>query len=289
MTTVSPFPTHHRAWWALVFALASGCAYIDVPPGHVAVNWTTNGMSDKVYREGEYGIGFYDRATIFDTRSQEREEKLNVLAANGLRIVLDASIRYHIIPEDTVKLDQELGTHFYSILLGPTLRSQARRVIGRYQPEEIYSTRREVIEREIREGIETAIKGRHIVLEAVLIRDVNLPEEIQRSINDKLEAEQQSLKQKYLLEIAKQVADRQKVEATAAAEQSKIRAQGDADSKRIAAKATSDYELLVRQNLNPDILHWQQIEAMDHLAQSPNAKIILLGGDGKTTPLLDIK
>ena len=161
-------------------------------------------------------------------------------------------------------------------------------MIGRYQPEEIYSSKREVIEHEIREGMDTAIQGRHIVLEAVLIRDVNLPEEIQRAINDKLEAEQQSLKQKYLLETAKQVAERQRIEATAAAEQAKIRAQGDADAKRIAAKATSDYELLVRENLNPDMLKWQQIEAMDHLAASPNAKVILLG-DGKATPLLDVK
>ena len=284
MTNIS----QRTGWFALVFTLATGCAYVDVPPGHVGVNWTPGGMSDKVFHEGEYGIGLYDRATVFDARSQEREEKLNVLAANGLRIVLDASIRYHIVPEEAVKLDQELGTHFYAILLGPTLKSQARRVIGRYQPEEIYSSKREVIEHEIREGMDTAIQGRHIVLEAVLIRDVNLPEEIQRAINDKLEAEQQSLKQKYLLETAKQVAERQRIEATAAAEQAKIRAQGDADAKRIAAKATSDYELLVRENLNPDMLKWQQIEAMDHLAASPNAKVILLG-DGKATPLLDVK
>jgi regulator of protease activity HflC (stomatin/prohibitin superfamily) len=245
-------------------------------------------MSDKVFREGEYDIGLFDRATVFDARSQEREERLNVLAANGLRIVLDASIRFHIIPDEAVKLDQELGAQFYSILLGPTLKSQARRVMGRYQPEEIYSSKREIIEHEIREGMDAAIRGRHIVLEAVLIRDVTLPEEIQRAINDKLEAEQQSLKQKYLLDTAKQVAERQRIEATAAADQAKIRAQGDADAKRIAAKATSDYELLVRANLNPDMLKWQQIEAMDHLATSPNAKVILLG-DGKATPLLDVK
>lgn len=276
------------AWASLAFVLISGCAYVDVPPGHVAVDWTTNGMNERVYKEGEYGIGFYDKATVFDARSQEREERLNVLAANGLRIVLDTSVRYHIVPEEAVKLDQELGTHFYSILLGPTLRSQARRVIGRYQPEEIYSTQREVIEREIREGIETAIKGRHLILEAVLIRDVNLPPEIQHAINDKLEAEQQALKQRYLLDTAKQVAERQRVEAEASAQQVKIRAQGDADAKRISAKATSDYEALIQQNITPEVLKWQQIQAMDHLAESPNAKVILLG-DGKTTPLLDIK
>lgn len=291
-----------RSWTRsllLLCALGTGCAYVDVPAGHVAVDWTINGMSDKIYKEGEWNIGYWDKATVLDARSQEREERLNVLCANGEQIVLDTSVRYHLVAEEALQLVKDLGVHYYAKLLGPTLQSQARRVIGRYLPEEIYSTKREVIEREIREGFETAIKGRHVVLEAVLIRDVVLPPEIQQAINDKLEAEQQSLKQKYLLETAKQVADRQRVEAEAAAEQTRIRvqadadgrriaAQADADDKRIAAKATSDYEKLVQQNLTPQLLEWQRIEAMSDLSRSPNAKVIFQGS-GKASSLLEIK
>lgn len=272
-----------------LLAASSGCAtLVDVPAGSVAVAWTTHGMGDKVYREGEYELGYYDKADVFDARSQESEERLNVLAANGLQIVLDTSVRYHIVPEETVKLDQEFGTQYYQTLLGPTLRSQSRRIIGRYQPEEIYSTQREAIERQIREGMDAAIKGRHIVLEAVLIRNVTLPPEIQHAINDKLQAEQEALKQKYLLDIAKQSADRERVEVAARAEQAKITAQGQADATRIAAKATSDSEALIHQNLTPDVLKYQQIQAMDHLAQSPNAKVIMLS-DAKAAPLLEVK
>jgi regulator of protease activity HflC (stomatin/prohibitin superfamily) len=285
----------------LLCALGTGCAYVDVPAGHVAVNWTLSGMSPKIYKEGEWNIGYYDKATVLDARSQEREERLNVLCSNGEQIVLDTSVRYHLVADEALQLVQDLGIHYYAKLLGPTLRSQARRVIGRYLPEEIYSTKREIIEREIREGFESAIKGRHIVLEVVLIRDVMLPPEIQQAINDKLEAEQQSLKQKYLLETAKQVADRQKVEAEAAAEQTRIRVQADADGRRIAAladaddkrtaaKATADYEKLVQANLTPQLLEWQRIEAMSDLSRSQNAKVIFMGaGAGKTTPLLDVK
>lgn len=275
-------------WLPLVFALSAGCAYVDVPPGHVAVDWTLNGMNPQVYKEGEWGIGYYDKATIFDARSQEREERLYVLASNGERIVLDASIRYHIIPDQAVQLDQELGTHYYSILIGPTLRSQARRVLGRYHAEDIYSKQREAIEREIRDGVETAIKGRHIVLEAILIRDVTLPEQVQEAINNKLQKEQQMQQQQYEIETAKLVAERNKVEADSEAAQARIRAQGAADAKRIAAQATSDYERLIQQNITPDVLKWQQIQAMDHLAESPNAKVIMMG-DGKATPLLEVK
>jgi prohibitin 1 len=73
-------------------------------------------------------------------------------------------------------------------------------VIGRYQPEEIYSTQREVIERQIREEVEKAIVGRHVVLETVLVRNVTLPETIQQAIKEKLQAEQMALKMKFVLE-----------------------------------------------------------------------------------------
>ncbi len=306
---------------ALLAVFTGGCAYVDVPPGHVAVNWTLDGMEPRVYREGEWHIGMYDKPTVLDARSQDREERLYVLTANGERIVLDASIAYHIMPKEAVQLMQDEGLHYYSKLIGPVLRSQARRVIGRYLPEEIYSTKREAIEREIREGVENAIRGRHLVLEAVLIRDITLPGDIQRAINDKLQAEQQSLKQKYLLDTARQVADREKLEADAKAERShisarsdaantsiraaadaeatRVRAQADADetlidakaeaqAKEITARATQEAQRLVDKTLSPKILAWDRIQATSKLATADNSKVVVLGGGERVTPLMKI-
>ena len=280
--------TNRTAFTALALLAGSGCSYLTVEAGQVGVVWTPSGVTDKVYPEGQYAVGFFDRPTLYDARSQEREEKLDVLAVNGLRIGLDTSVRYHIVPEEATKLDHEMGVHFYSILVGPSLRSQARRVVGRYQPEEIYSTKRELIEREIREGLEKAITGRHLVLEAVLIRNVTLPDQIQAAINDKLDAEQKSLKMKFILEQAKQEQERQTLEATAASARSKIQAQAEADAKRIAAQATDDYQRLIQMHLNETVLKWNQIEAMKALATSANAKVILLG-EGKGSIILDTK
>jgi regulator of protease activity HflC (stomatin/prohibitin superfamily) len=268
---------------------AAGCSYMTVQSGETGLLWTPNGMSKTVYPPGEHSIGIYDKATIYSTRSQEREEKLEVLAANGLRIELDASIRYHIRPDEVLELDQELGLQYYSILIGPTLRSQARRVVGRYQPEEIYSSQREAIEREIREGVEKIVKGRHIELEAVLIRNVALPEVIQQAINNKLEAEQQSLKMKFVIEKTKQESEQRLIEARAQAEREAIQAQAAADAKRISGKATDDYEHLIRQNLTPETLKWEEIQALSNLASSANSKVIFLGTGKEGTPLLDIK
>lgn len=278
---------------------ATGCSYANVGSGEVALVRTPSGVEEKVYPPGDWHIGIWDTPIKYSVRSQEAAEQLEVLAANGLRIILDTSIRYHIVPQEVVALDREFGEHYYSVLLGPTLRSQARRVVGRYQPEEIYSTQREAIERQIREGIEAAIHGRHVVLEAVLVRNVALPPEIQRAINDKLEAEQHALKMKYvlaqaeaeekkkLMEVQAQ-AERQKISAESEAQSMRIKAQAAAETKRIDGEATADYEHSVQRYLTPQMLRLQEIEASKALAGSPNAKLVLLGGNG-AHPLLDLR
>ena len=251
----------HQLWFV---AVVGACSYAHIGSGEVAVIKTPDGVQPKPLPPGDWRIGMFDHATKYSVRSQEKEERLDVQSADGLGITLDTSIRYHAIPDEAVALDQELGPDYYAVLIGPTLRSQARRVVGRFKPEEIYSTQRELIERQIREGIEAAIKGRHIQLEAVLVRNVGLPAEIQQKITDKLAAEQEALQMKFV--IAKQEAeDQQKLMATraeaerakieaetqaatertqaqAAGDAARIAAQAAADAKRLDAQATADYE-----------------------------------------------
>ena len=285
---------------ALVLSLVTACSYAHVGSGEVAVVRTPDGVSPIVYTTGDWRIGGDDHAVNYNVRSQEHSEQLQVQAADGLGITLDTSIRYHIVSSEAVALHTELGEHYYDVLLGPTLRSQARRVVGRYKPEEIYSTDRETIERQITDGVTAAIKGRHIVVEAVLIRGVALPEPIQLAITNKLEAEQQALKMKFVLDQqeaadqqelmkTKAAADRQKIDADAAAEAARTAAQAAADAKRIDAQATADYDKIVQPHLTPQMLRMKEIDADRALADSPNAKLVLMGGTGGAHTLLDLR
>jgi regulator of protease activity HflC (stomatin/prohibitin superfamily) len=235
---------------------------------------------------------------MYSVRSQERAEKLEVLSSDGLSIELDASIRYHAIPGEVVALDREMGEDYYSVLLGPTLRSQARRVVGRFRPEEIYSTQRELIEKEIHDGIEKAIAGRHVQLEAVLIKNVTLPPAIQGAINDKLEKEQAALKMKYVedeqkaqdqvkMMQANDEAERQRVVSQSAADALKIGAQAAADAKRVEGKGLADYQKAIQGTLTPEILRLREIEATRALADSPNTKLVL--GPGSTRTMVDLR
>jgi regulator of protease activity HflC (stomatin/prohibitin superfamily) len=289
---------------------SAGCGTLaSVGPGEMAVVHTPEGPQPHPLPPGQYSIGSSDTTTNYSVRSQEHGEQLDVLSSDGLRIVLDTSIRYHAIPGEVVPLDRELGRDYYDVLIGPTLRSQARRVVGRFRPEEIYSTQRELIEKQIREGVETAIKGRHIELEAVLIRNVTLPGAIQSAINDKLEKEQAALKMKYVEDEQKAQdhvklmqsnddAEREKIAAQSAAEVARIeaesaaavlktQAQAAADAKRVEGKGLADYQKTVQPTLTPQVLRMREVEATKDLAQSPNTKIIMGAGGART--LLDLR
>jgi regulator of protease activity HflC (stomatin/prohibitin superfamily) len=283
----------------LALLVVGACTYARVGSGEVAVVRTPRGMNPQIYPAGDWRIGGDDEPTVYSVRSQERAERLAVQSADGLGIVLDTSIRYHVVPEEVLALDQELGPAYYDVLLGPTLKSQARRVVGRFKPEEIYSTQRDVIERQIREGMDQAIKGRHIVLEAVLVRNVVLPPQIESAITDKLEAEQAALKMQYViaqqesadkkaLEEARAQAERKKIESDAEADAERTAAQAAADAKRIDAQATDDYERVVAKHLTTAILQLQEIAARKALADSPNAKLVLMGNGAEKT-VLDLR
>jgi regulator of protease activity HflC (stomatin/prohibitin superfamily) len=280
---------------------ATGCStFVRVGAGEMAVVHTPDGVMKAPLQPGDYRLGTDDTTTAYSVRSQEKEEPLDVLSSDGLRIVLDTSIRYHLVPGEVVTLDREIGKDYYDVLVGPTLRSQARKVVGRFRPEEIYSTQRELIEKQITDGVETAIKGRHVELEAVLIRNVTLPAQIQAAVNDKLEKEQSALKMKYVedeqkaqdrvkLMQANDEAERQKIAAQSAADVSKIQAQAAADAKRVEGLGVAAYQQAIQPTITPQILRWREIEATKALAASPNTKLVLGSGAGGARTLLDLR
>jgi prohibitin 2 len=248
----------------LVTGMAVGCG-ATVGPGRVGVLWRAwNGTQGDVYGEGLHYIAPWNDLYVYDLRSMSHDELLNVIAVNGLGIKLDASVRYHLSPGEVVPLQREIGPEYYHTILEPVLRSEARRVLGRYTPEEIYSTKRDLIEREIREGLRAKIEGKHIVLEAVLIRNVELPDAIRHAIDQKLSAEQDVLKMKYVLEVAKAVADQ----------------------RRIEAQGVADYNRTIAASLTPPMLEFDRIQELSRLAASPNAKTVVMGPGVSNAPVL---
>ncbi len=242
---------------------AGGCATVN--PGQVGVLWrASSGTQSKTYGEGLHTLSPWNDMYVYDLRSMSRDELLDVIAVNGLGIKLDTSVRYHLTPGEVVALQQEIGPQYYKTIIEPVLRSEARRVLGRYTPEEIYSTKRDLIEREIREGLRAKIEGKHITLEAVLIRNVELPETIRRAIDQKLAAEQDVLRMKYVIQVSQAVAEQ----------------------RRIEAQGIADYNNTVAASLSAPMLEYERIQELNRLAGSTNTKTVVIGPGAGGTPVL---
>jgi prohibitin 2 len=257
---------HRMLWLGGIVAVlfSSGCA-TTVGPGRVGVLWrASDGTQTPAYSEGLYYIAPWNDFYVYDLRSQSHDEMLDVIAVNGLAIKLDASVRYHLNPKGIVQLQREIGPDYYHTILEPVLRSEARRVFGRYTPEEIYSTKRDLIEREIREGLRSKIEGKHIDLEAVLIRNIELPDAIRHAIDQKLAAEQEVLKMKYVLDVAK----------------------ASAEQRRIEAQGIADYNQVISASLSQPMLEFDRIQELNRLAASNNAKTVVIGPGGGNAPVL---
>ncbi|HYD41052.1 MAG TPA: prohibitin family protein [Anaeromyxobacter sp.] len=252
---------------ALVVAPFLGaCHCPTVPSGNRGIVFKSlgGGTSKELLDEGMHVMPLWNDVILYDTRVHEMKEQLSVLSSNGLAIRVDASVRYRPVTAELFELQTQVGPNYDEKIVGPVVRSEARKVFGRYQPEEIYSTKREEIERQIYEEITRALEGKHVVVEAVLVRDVDLPEAIKTAIADKLAEEQRAQKMRFTLDRERQEAQR----------------------KQIEAEGIAKYQSIVRQGLTPEYLQFKGIEATEKLAGSENAKVVIVGNPKGGLPLI---
>lgn len=215
--------------------------------------------------EGFHIIAPWNRVYIYNVKQQEFfEGNMQVLSSNGLEISLDVSVLYQPTYEELGLLHQTKGENYVNIVLIPQIRAVARSVVGRYTPEQLYSTKRDAIQKEIFEETQKNVESQHIRLNAVLVRDVTLPMAIKEAIERKLRQEQEALEYEFRLAKAKQEAERQRI---------------DAEGKARANKILSA-------SLTAKILQEKGIEATLKLSESPNSKVIVIGGGDSGMPII---
>ncbi|MHA7057153.1 prohibitin family protein [Aquimarina sp. M1] len=214
--------------------------------------------------EGFHLVAPWNKVIVYEVRQQEVFEKMQVLSSNGLEIKLDASAWFQPKYEKLGLLHQEKGENYVQRILLPTIRSAARSVVGRYTPEQLYSSKRDVIQKEIYEETKKIVANEYIQLNEVLVRDVTLPPTIKEAIERKLKQEQESLEYEFKLTKAQKEAERQKI---------------DAEGKAVANQILSA-------SLTDKILKEKGIQATLELAKSSNSKVVIVGSGKDGMPLI---
>ena len=240
---------------------------VTIEAGHAGVIFRLLGGgidTTKTFSEGFHFMNPLNKMITYETRQQEISEEMNVLSSNGLEISVDVSAWYKPEYDKLGLLHSNIGKDYLRRIVIPALRSSARSVIGRYTPEQIYSTKRDVIQVEIFDEADRILHDKYVELQQVLIRSIILPPTIKSAIESKLKQEQESLEYEFKLEKAEKEAERQRIDAM-----------GKAKANEILSASLTD-----------KILREKGISATLELANSPNTKVIVIGNTKDGLPLI---
>ena len=240
---------------------------VTIDAGHAGVLFKT--FSGGIEKERTYGEGFHfiapwNKMYVYETRQQEVSETMNVLSSNGLEINVDVSTWYMPKYDKIGYLHAVIGTNYLQRVVIPSLRSSTRSVIGRYTPEEIYSTHRDIIQDEIFQETVSLLDEKYVQVNNVLIRSIVLPPTIKQAIESKLKQEQESLEYEFKLEKAQKEAERQRI---------------DAEGKAAA-------NIILSASITDKILKEKGIEATLKLATSANSKVVIIGSGKDGLPII---
>jgi regulator of protease activity HflC (stomatin/prohibitin superfamily) len=234
-----------------------------VPPGNVGVQNFFGKVSDTTLNPGLHVLNPFTKVLNLPTRLKDVKENLDATSQEGLSLNIDVSVQYKLDPQKAPTVYKNIGID-ETQLVTSRFRSIIRTIVSKYPAVEIYSSKREEIARQIDEQLNKEISPLGFVVDQALLRNVKMPDSIQAEIQEKLKAEQQNQRMKFVLENERQEAER----------------------KRIEAKGIADSQKTISQSITSQTLQLRAIEANEKLAQSQNSKIIVLGGEKGNIPIL---
>ena len=252
---------------AVIVIIIFSKSAVTIGPGEGGVIFETLGdgiNTEKTYGEGFHIVAPWNKMIVRKVRQQSISDEMNVLSVNGLEVKVNGTIWYEPEFINLGSLIKTKGEDYERELLDPAINAAARSVVGRYTPEQLYSSKRDVIEQEILDEVTKLLKGQFLTVKRVLVEDVKLPPTIKQAIERKLKQEQESLEYEFRL-----------VTAQKEAEKVIIDAKGKAESNRILSASLTD-----------KILQDKGIEATVKLSESPNSKVIVIGSGKSGMPII---
>jgi len=246
---------------------------VQVEPGQVGVQKLFGKVNKNILESGLNVINPLVKVVMFDVRTENYtmsgvtdegskmgDDAIRVLSADGLEVIVDLTVLYKVVPSEAPRILEEVGTDYRNVLVRPICRTKIRDNAVYYDAVALYSTKRDEFQSRIFSTIESNFKERGLMLEQLLVRNLTLPASVKASIESKINAEQDAQKMIFVLQKARQEAERMRVEA-----------QGIADYQKILSTGLSDR-----------LLQYEMIKA---ISASPNAKLIFMT-NGKNLPIL---
>ena len=235
-----------------------------IPAGHTGVIDFLGYVSDNTLKPGVNIVNPMANVEKMSIKTQEIKEMMNVPSEEGLGVDLEISLLFKLNPDKANEIYKTVGPNYVDIILVPQFRSVVRGVTARYEAKALYTASREKLAGEIVTELEALVGPRGITIEQAPLRQIILPSRLTQSIEEKLQAEQESQRMAFILRKEEQEADR----------------------KRIEAKGIADFQEIVSKGISEQLLKWKGIEATEKLANSQNSKVVIIGSGKDGLPII---
>jgi len=217
----------------------------------------------RIYTEGLYVIFPWDQMAVYNVRLQTHEMNFRMLTATGLPVDLRVAVRYQADARLLPQLHVQVGPDYLNKVVVPEVEAVLRRHVGQYSPEEIYTTKRGLLDSIVINSI-TAAEKRFVNVDDVLIKMVTLPQAVADAIERKEVYDQQEKEYVYRLAIE----------------------QKEAERRRIEAAGIQNYQRIIKETLDESLLRYHGIQATKDLAKSNNSKMVVIGSGGNQLPII---
>ena len=195
------------------------------------------------------------RVDKLSTKTTLLEQSNFVPTKEGLTVELDTAILFRLASDSATSLFGSVGKEYVNKLIAPEASSAVRGLTSESEAKALYTSKTELTQN---------LSPRGIVIEDVLLKAVILPKDLSASIEEKARAEQESARMEFVLKKETQEAQR----------------------KAIEAEGIAEFQNIVSKGITPSLLQWKGIEATEKIAESPNSKVVIIGNNKDSLPVI---
>ncbi len=267
---------------ALVLLVFTFSAWRNINPGFVGIvfdkanhnvttgaldpGWTFVNPLTKAIQEYPITIQTYAMVQSSD-EGVARDDSIKVQSNEGQQINLDVVIQYQVEKAKASQLYLDWGGAPIGVVEAGVVRqytrSQVPVVASKYTWEEITSSKRAEMVQDIIAILTREFDRRHLTLVSFGVREVHLPQSLQRALDLKIQAQQAAEQQKYQLAQAVVKADQDVAQATGQANATKQQAEGEAQATLTKARAQAQANELLSKSVTPALIQYEQLRRWD--------------------------
>jgi regulator of protease activity HflC (stomatin/prohibitin superfamily) len=266
VTEVEPVPIRWRGSVLLMVVaglpllVADSIVVIPAGMGGVRVSQLRGTLPGTLYAGAHFVTPLVESVAMFDLRDKlftagglaapagapsaqkiaAEEQTLDVQSKEGLDIGLAITVRYRLDPRRLDFIESHLPQPVDAQIVPAVVASAWRELTPEYTVREIFSTNREQVRREAAGVITTKLGEDGIIVEEVMLRNIQLPPEYAKGLEDLLLKEQQDDQMAVQTDIQQKQVRIAELQAEAEAAQKVKEAEGDAHAKVVEAKGEAD-------------------------------------------------